>query len=53
MSGFVIGCLIIVVYICLYTIIDRICRCKEHCATANSFNKYVEAGNKLNESEEN
>ena len=33
---------IIVVYICIYGVIARICRCIEHCATSRSYNKTLE-----------
>ena len=32
----------IVVYICVYGVVARICRCVEHCATARSYNKTLE-----------
>lgn len=32
----------IVVYICIYGVVSRICRSIEHCATARSYNKTLE-----------
>lgn len=32
----------IVVYICVYGVVARICRCIEACATARSYNKALE-----------
>lgn len=32
----------IVVYICVYGVVARICRCVENCATARSYNKALE-----------
>ena len=34
----------IVVYICVYALIDRICQCIEHCATARACSKFRETG---------
>lgn len=39
---FVIGLLII--YICLYALINRVCQCIEHCATARAYSKFRENG---------
>lgn len=33
----------IIVYLCLYSLISRICQCVEHCATAKAYEKYQEA----------
>jgi len=29
-------------YLCLYSLISRICQCVEHCATAKAYGKYQE-----------
>lgn len=42
MSVVSIAILIVIIYICLFTLVDRICKCVEHCATAKSFSKTVE-----------
>ena len=32
----------VVAYICVYTLIDRVCQCIEHCATARAYSKFRE-----------
>lgn len=34
----------IVVYLCVYALISRICQCIEHCATARAYSKFRENG---------
>lgn len=34
----------IVVYLCVYSLIDRVLKCIEHCATAKAYGKFREAG---------
>lgn len=36
--------LVLILFICVYTLIDRICKCVEHCATAKAFGKFRENG---------
>ena len=36
--------LIVLIFICTYTLIDRICKCIEHCATAKAYGKFKENG---------
>lgn len=43
MNAVAIALLTILVYICIYSLIDRICKCVEHCATAKGFSKAVES----------
>ena len=31
-------------YICLYTLVDRVMKCIEHCATARAYGRFREAG---------
>lgn len=31
-------------YICLYTLVDRVMKCIEHCATARAYGRFKEAG---------
>lgn len=31
-------------YICLYTLVDRVMKCIEHCATARAYGLFREAG---------
>lgn len=31
-------------YVCLYTLIDRVMKCIEHCATARAYGRFREAG---------
>lgn len=32
------------IYICLYTLVDRVMKCIEHCATAKAYGRFKEAG---------
>ena len=34
----------VIVYLCVYALIDRICQCIEHCATARAYSKFRENG---------
>lgn len=34
----------IVIYLCVYALIGRICQCIEHCATARAYSKFRENG---------
>lgn len=34
----------IVLYLCVYALINRICQCIEHCATARAYSKFRENG---------
>lgn len=34
----------IVIYLCMYALISRICQCIEHCATAKAYSKFGENG---------
>lgn len=34
----------IIVYLCVYALIGRICQCIEHCATARAYSKLKENG---------
>lgn len=36
--------LFIIVYVCVYALIDRVLKCIEHCATARAYSKFREAG---------
>lgn len=31
-------------YVCLYSLVDRIMKCIEHCATAKAYGRFKEAG---------
>lgn len=44
MTTFQQALLIVFVFICAYTLIDRICKCIEHCATAKAYSKFRENG---------
>lgn len=35
---------VLIIFICVYTLIDRICKCIEHCATAKAYSKFRENG---------
>lgn len=34
----------LVLYICVYALINRVCQCVEHCATARAYSKFRENG---------
>lgn len=34
----------LILYLCLYALINRLCQCIEHCATAKAYGKLQEAG---------
>ena len=34
----------LIVYICVYAPINRVCQCIEHCATAKAYSKFRENG---------
>ena len=34
----------VIVYLCVYALIGRICQCIEHCATARAYSKFRENG---------
>lgn len=35
---------VLIIFICAYTLIDRICKCIEYCATAKAYSKFRENG---------
>lgn len=37
----------LIVYICVYALINRVCQCIEHCATAKAYSKFRESGMQL------
>ena len=37
----------LIVYICVYALINRVCQCIEHCATAKAYSKFRESGLQL------
>lgn len=37
--------LFLLVYLCVYSLLNRLCQCIEHCATAKAFGKSKEAVN--------
>ena len=43
MSLFEIVLLIVIGYICVFTIIDRICKCVEQCAVGKSYQEFVKS----------
>lgn len=46
MTTFQQALLIIIIFICTYTLIDRICKCIEHCATTKAYsNQYTVVNN--------
>lgn len=34
----------LILYICMYALINRVCQCIEHCATARAYSKFRENG---------
>ena len=34
----------LVLYVCVYALINRVCQCIEHCATARAYSKFRENG---------
>ena len=41
--------LIIIVYLCIYSIVDRLCKCKENCSLSNSFSEFIKNNKKFKE----
>lgn len=37
----------LIVHICVYALINRVCQCIEHCATAKAYSKFRESGMQL------
>lgn len=37
----------LIIYICVYALINRVCQCIEHCATAKAYSKFRESGMQL------
>lgn len=35
---------IVAIYLCVYALINRVCKCIEHCATAKAYGKFRELG---------
>lgn len=33
-----------ILYLCVFALINRVCKCIEHCATAKAYGKFREAG---------
>lgn len=34
----------LIVYLCVYSLINRVCQCIEHCTTARAYSKFRENG---------
>ena len=41
MELFKIAIFVVIVFICTFTIIDRICKCFEQCAMSKAYGKYI------------
>lgn len=39
----------VVAYLLVYALIDRVCKCIEHCATARAFNNFTDMVNRADE----
>lgn len=48
-SAFEIGLLCVVGYICVYSLVDRICKCKEQCTMAEAYAKYLQSQGDVNQ----
>ena len=35
---------LVAIYLCVYALINRVCQCIEHCATAKAYSKFRENG---------
>lgn len=49
MSLFKLVVITVVTYLLVYDLIDRVCRCVEHCATARAFNNFADMVNRADE----
>ncbi len=36
--------ILVIIYLCIYALINRVCQCIEHCATARAYSKFRENG---------
>lgn len=41
--------MIIISYFCIYSIVDRLCKCKENCSLSNSFSEFIKNNEKFKE----
>ena len=41
LNPLMLGIIILIAYVCVFSLVDRICKCVEHCANAKSFAKTV------------
>lgn len=41
--------LMLVAYASIYSIVDRICKCKENCSLSNSFSEFIKNNEKFKE----
>lgn len=41
MTSFEIGLIIVVIYICLYGLVNRICKCVEACMLGKTYNTFL------------
>ena len=41
MNGFEICIVVFFIYLCVYSIVGRICKCVEHCATSKSLAQFL------------
>lgn len=39
--------IIFILYLCVYALISRVCKCIEHCATARAYSKFTENGGRF------
>lgn len=37
----------IIVYLCVYALINRVCQCVEHCATTKAYGKFLDSNGRL------
>lgn len=48
MNSFEIGLLSVVIFVCVYTLIDRICKCIEQCALGKSYTEFLKKNEEEN-----
>lgn len=39
----------VVLYICIYALIDRVCKCIEHCSTAKAYGNFLKENERAND----
>lgn len=47
MSSFEIGLLSVVIFVCVYALVDRVCKCIEQCALGKSYQEFIKMHSEL------